>query len=102
MDPKLAEIEGVVARIERLAEELQADPDGHVRRSASELRVAFEGRTAMEPAVGRVRTSIEMLRRGNHEGSRREFQRRAHGVDHLQQVLERELLPTLRRIGFDV
>lgn len=102
MDRDLAEIERVVERIERLAEELQADPDGHVRRSANELRAAFAGRTAIEPAVERIRDSVQMLRRSNQEGPRREFQRRSHGVDHLQQVVEQELLPTLRRIGFEV
>lgn len=102
MNGDLGQIETVLTRLERLAEELQADPDGHVRRSANELRSAFEARRAIEPAVARVRDSVRMLRRGNEDGSRREYQRRAHGVDHLEQVVERELLPTLRRVGFDL
>jgi hypothetical protein len=102
MNSKLAEITAVLTRIERLADELQADPDGHVRRSATELREAFEARDAIEPAVARVRDSILMLRTGNRDGSRREFQRRAHGVDHLEEVMDSELLPTLRRLGFEV
>jgi hypothetical protein len=102
MDSQFAEIDTVVTRVEQLAEELQVDPDGHVRRSATELRAAFSGRGAIEPAVARMRESVRMLRRENQEGSRREFQRLAHGLDYLQQVVERELLPNLRRIGFEV
>jgi hypothetical protein len=102
MNGKLARIDLVLARIERLAEELHPDPDRHVLRSANELRAAFCGRLAIEPAVARVRDGLDMLRSGNHAGTRREFKRRAHGVDHLEHVMERELLPELRRVGFNV
>jgi uncharacterized protein (DUF2342 family) len=102
MNDTLAEIDTLLTRIERLSEELQTDPDGHVHRSTAELRAAFEGRRAIEPAVARVRESIVMLRTGNRDGPRREFQRRAHGVDYLETVLDRELLPNLRRLGFEV
>lgn len=102
MNSKLAEIDTLLTRIERLSEELQTDPDGHVHRSATELHAAFGARRAIEPAVARVRDSIVMLRTGNRDGARREFQRRAHGVDYLEDVLDRELLPTLRRLGFEV
>lgn len=102
MDGKLAEIESLLTRIEQLADELQADPDGHVRRSAEELRTAFTARQEIEPAVQRMRTSLMMLRRSNRDGLRRDFLRRAHGVDYLEQIIDRELLPTLRRVGFDL
>lgn len=101
MTATLADIDLVLTRIERLAKELRADPAGRVRRSARELRSVFAHRQAMEPAVARVRDCVAVLRRENH-GTRREFQRRAVGVDHLEQVVENELLPNLRRIGFDV
>ena len=102
MTATLANIDLVLTRIERLADELRADPDGRVRRSARELRSVFAHRQAMEPAVARVRDCVAVLRRENQDGTRREFQRRAAGVDHLEQVVENELLPNLRRIGFDV
>ena len=102
MNGTLARIDTVLARIERLAEELQQDPDHHVLRSANELRAAFSSRLAIEPAVTRVRAGLHMLRGGNHAGTRREFTRRAQGVDHLEQVMEQELLPELRRVGFNV
>ena len=102
MPLRFEHITALLARIERLAGELQADPDGHLHRSTTELRTAFDDRSAVEPAVGRVRDSVRMVRRGNQEGSRREFHRRAHGVDHLDHVVEDELIPQLRRIGFEV
>ena len=102
MQGELERIAVILVRIERLAEELRADPDGHVRRSATELRAIFESRGAVEPAAARVRASVEMLRRNNRDESRREFQRRAQGLDHLDHVIEDELLPQLRRLGFDV
>jgi hypothetical protein len=102
MDPALSAIDVLLTRIECLAEELAFDTDGHVRRSAAELRATFAARGAIEPAVARIRDSVVMLRRDNHEGSRREFQRRAHGLDYLHQIVERELVPSLRRLGFEV
>lgn len=102
MDRQLSQLDSILTRIAELAAELRSDPDGHVRRSVEELRTAFATRAAVEPAVARVRESVNMLRTGNHAGSRREFQRRAPGVDHLGDVVEQELLPDLRRMGFDV
>jgi hypothetical protein len=102
MTRTLVLIDSVLARIERLAQQLQSDPDEHVRRSANELRSAFDSRAAIEPAVARVRDSMQMLRLGDREGLRRVSQRRAHGIDHLEEVVEQELLPHLRRIGFEV
>jgi hypothetical protein len=102
MSDNLAQIQIVLARTQRLAAALRADPDGHVRRSANELLVAFAVRAPMEPAVARIRDGVEMLRRGNQDGSRREFQRRAAGLDRLEKLIEQELVPNMRRVGFDV
>jgi hypothetical protein len=102
MHGKFDHIDTTLARLADLADGLRADPDGHVRRSVEELRAAFATRGPIEPAVGRVRESMEMLRTGNHDGARREFQRRASSLDHLGDVVEAELLPGLRRLGFEV
>jgi hypothetical protein len=102
MSATLTAIDALLTRIERLAEDLSSDPGRHVLRSATELRTTFAARGAVEPAVGRVRDSVLMLRGANRDGSRRDFQRRAHGVDYLQQIVESELLPSLRRLGFEV
>ena len=101
MDGRLARIDVVLARIERLAGELEADPDHRVLRSANELREAFGARRAIEPAVARVRDGVHMLRSDEHEDPR-EFQRPAHDVDRLVHVMDWELLPELRRVGFNV
>jgi hypothetical protein len=45
--------------------------------------------------------SVLMLR-GANRGSRRDFPRGAQGVDYLQQIVESELLPSLRGLGFEV
>lgn len=102
MAAQLAQIDAILVRIEELAAALHADPDGHVRRSVEELRTAFTARGTVDAAVARVRESVRMLRRGNHDQSRREFQRRAPRLDHLEAVVDDELLPCLRRLGFDV
>jgi hypothetical protein len=102
IDRELSEIADMLARIAGLAARLKADPDGHVSRSVEELRQVFIARGVVEPAIARVRASMTMLRSSDHFGRRREFQRRALGLDHLRDVVERELLPALRRLGFDL
>lgn len=102
MNNDLSQLEMLLTRIGRLADDLSADPDRYVHRSAAELLAAFRERRAVEPALARMRASVEMLRGHNHDGPRREFQRRAHGLDRIEAVLEDELLPHLRRVGFDV
>ena len=99
---QLAQIDLVLARLAQLASELQADPDEHVRRSAADLRAAFSGREAIEPAVARVRDSVRVLQRSYVDDSGPESRYRSHGADYLEDLMERELLPELRRIGFDV
>jgi hypothetical protein len=102
LDRQLNQLDITLTRIAQLAGELRADPDRHVGRSVEELRAAFAARGEIEPAVARVRESVSMLRAGNHAGSRREFQRCAPGLEHLCEVVDQELLPELRRLGFEV
>jgi hypothetical protein len=102
MSRELADIEALLGRIERLAAELRADPDRHVRRSVTALREAFTTRAAVEPAVARVRDSLRVLWPDHGDGGRREFQKRAQGLSHLEGMIAYELLPHLRRIGFEV
>jgi len=102
MDGEIDRIETALGHIVEIATDLRADPDGHVRRSVQELRDAFASRGLVEPAVARVRQSILMLRSGNRDGSRREFMARAGGLDRLDELFEAEVLPDLRRLGFEV
>jgi hypothetical protein len=102
MSAMLVQIDGVLGRIERLSDQLREDPDQDVHRSALELRAAFGDRRAIEPALARMRASMRLLRRSHHDGYRREFVQRASALDCLDDVLEQELLPQLRQVGFDV
>jgi hypothetical protein len=102
MQQKLNQIDAKLARVAHLAGELRADPDREVSRSIAELLAAFATRSAIEPAVARVRESLKMLQTANHAGTRREFQLRETGLEHLVDVVEQELLPDLRRLGFEV
>lgn len=102
MNHPLEQVESTLVRLATLAGELRADPGGRVRRSVEDLRAAFTARGAIEPAMARVRDSMDLLRTGNHEGSRAEFARRTPGLDPLGDIVEQELLPDLRRLGFEV
>lgn len=102
MHRQLNRIDATLARVAQLAGELPADPDREVSRSIAELLAAFATRSAMEPAVARVRESLKMLQTANHAGTCREFRLRAPGLEHLVDVVEQELLPDLRRLGFEV
>lgn len=101
MSATLTAIDVLLTRIERLAKELSPDPDRGILRSATELRMTFAARGAVEPAVARVRDSVLMLR-ANGDGFRPDLLGPAHGIDDLQQIVEAELLPSLRRVGFEV
>jgi hypothetical protein len=78
------------------------DAAGHVRRSVDELRVAFLTRAAIEPAVDRVLGSLRMLQAADRDGHRRDHQREAPRIDRLLRAVRMQLLPVLRRFGFEV
>ena len=96
----LTEIDAILGQVERLARQLPTDPDRFIERSASDLRSTFDDRRAIEPAVDRVRISVQVLRRAvakQHAPSRP-----ATTLDFLDDVIEHELMPRLRCSGFDV
>jgi hypothetical protein len=101
MTSVLTEIEAILAHVERLARQLRTDPERFIFRSAIELRTTFDDRRAIGPALERVRISVRALRRATASqpsmGSRP-----ATTLDFLDDVLEHELVPRLRRSGFDV
>ena len=96
----LVQIDGILGRIEQLAGRLPRDPEQDIHRSAVELRAAFDDRRAIEPALARMRESVLVLRRGSEDERRRD--RRVSSLDDLDDVVEHELLPQLRRVGFEV
>jgi hypothetical protein len=100
-DP-LRNIDAALQRLVQVAEHLaEGDSEGHVRRSVEELRAAFAGRAPVEPAVARVVRSLQMFTSTTHDRRRREFANHASGISKVGTALE-ELLPELRRIGFEV
>jgi hypothetical protein len=97
----LTEIDAILGQVERLARQLPTDPDRFIERSATDLRSTFDDRRAIEPAVDRVRISVQVLRRAvsnQHAASLRP----ATTLDFLDDVIEHELMPRLRCSGFDV
>lgn len=78
------------------------DAAGHVRRSVDELRIAFMTRATIEPAVHRVVSSLRMLQAADRDGHRRDHQRVAARIDRLLTAVRTQLLPVLRRVGFEV
>jgi hypothetical protein len=99
MNTVLLEIETILAQVERLASQLRTDPDRFIYRSAIELRTTFVDRRPIEPALERVRISVRTLRHATPDHGERHV---ATALDFLDDVLEQELLPRLRRTGFEV
>ncbi len=97
----LLEIESILAQVERLAGQLRADPDRFIYRSAIDLRATFSDRRPIEHALARVRISVRTLRQATADPDP-DCAPAATTLDFLDDVLEHELLPRLRRIGFDV
>ena len=102
MSPMLVELDGILDRIEQLAGRLRADPESHVHFGARELRAAFDDRTAIEPAFARLRDSLRLLRRSDQNGLVHELRPTAGALDELEAAIDNELLPRLRRVGFEV
>jgi hypothetical protein len=78
------------------------DAEAHVRRSLDELRAAFTARAALEPPVDRLLRSVTMLNSAAAQGALRRFRRRSVASARLLSAIQRELLPALRRVGFEV
>ena len=91
-----------LARVTMIAERLlDGDSEGHVRRSIEEFANAFARRENIGPAVARMRQSIVMLHEARGDGSRRAFERDRTLIADLDAAIETQLLPELRRLGFE-
>ena len=92
-----------LARVTMIAERLlDGDAEGHVRRSIEEFAMTFARREAIGPAIARMRQSIVMLHDSRDAGSRRAFELDKSLIDDLDTAIERQLLPELRRLGFEL
>jgi hypothetical protein len=96
-------IETALRSVDEFAGRLPAgDAEAHVRRSLDEVRTAFTTRAALEPPVDRLLRSLTMLNSSAAQGALRRFRRRSVSSARLLSAIQRELLPALRRVGFEV
>ena len=89
--------EEIAAAIDHVTSIAERVPDDVVRSSARELQRTFAERGSVEPAVGRLRSSLSRLSGDQH---RRGTERKV--VTQLDAAIAEQLLPELRRVGFDV
>ena len=93
MKEPFEDIDAALDRVTSIAERV---PDDVVRSSARQLKQTFAQRGSVEPAVTRLQKSVSRLT----ANAGREPQERI--VSQLDSVIAEQLLPELRRVGFDV
>ena len=79
----------IAAALDQVASIAERVPDDVVRLSARELQRTFAERGSVEPAVGRLQNSVSRLSRERI-------------VNQLDSAIAEQLIPELRRVGFDV
>jgi hypothetical protein len=85
----------IAAALDRITSIAERVPDDVVRSSARELQRTFDERGSVEPAVGRLRSSVSRLAKDEQPPD-------ARIVSQLDSAIDNHLLPELRRVGFDV
>ena len=90
--------EGIAAALDRVTSIAERLPDDVVRSSARELQQTFVQRGSVEPAVNRLQRSVSRLT----QDARRGAVPQEKIVSQLDSVIAEQLLPELRRVGFDV
>src|SRR5213593_2437612 len=101
------DLEGVLSAIqaiEKFAGRLpEGDVEGHIRRSAHELTVAVEQRCGVEAACERLMQAVRQLDEHNTTGRlRRDFENEAASVTRLLEAIQEQLVPALKRAGYQV
>jgi hypothetical protein len=91
-----AALKRVLAQAERLRD---GPGEHHVRASAHEIEVACARGEGVRAAVERLASSIRQLQAELSSGPRRREQHDAAAVERLLEVLQEDLLPTLRQAG---
>jgi hypothetical protein len=89
--------EQIAAALDHVASIAERVPDDVVRSSARELQRTFAERGSVEPAVGRLQHSVSRLSRDERP---RAGEQRI--VNQLDAAIIEQLIPELRRVGFDV
>jgi hypothetical protein len=88
--------EQIAAALNQVASIAERVPDDVVRRSARELQRTFAERGSVEPAVGRLRNSVSRSRDEHPRPAEQKI------VNQLDTAIAEQLIPELRRVGFDV
>ena len=102
-DEDFTSIEAALQVVEKFASRLTVgDAEGHVRRSVDELCAAVTKKEGIEPAVDRLLRGLRGLDDASAAGRRREVGRETPAVDRLLDAVQEELLPALRRVGYQV
>ena len=92
--------ENAVRKVLALAQRLrEGDGEDHVRASAREIESACARGEGVRTAVNRLSSSVRQLQAELSNGSRRREQHDALSIERLLEVLQEDLLPTLRQSG---
>jgi hypothetical protein len=93
-----------IQTIEKFAGRLpEGDVEGHIRRSAHELTLAGEQRCGVEAACERLMHAVRQLDEHNTTGRRRrDFKNEAPSVTRLLEAIQEQLVPALKRAGYQV
>jgi hypothetical protein len=93
-----------IETIEKFAGRLpEGDVEGHIRRSAHELTLAVEQCCGVEAAWERLMQAVLQLDAHNTTGRlRRDFENEAPSVTRLLEAIQEQLVPALKRAGYQV
>jgi hypothetical protein len=80
----------------------EGEREDDVRRALARTQVALHELRGVEDAVRELVTSLHQLDEDIVGGRRREFQRNAPAVGRLLEAIQEDLLPMLRRSGYQV
>jgi hypothetical protein len=103
-DEDLERVLSAIQAIETFAGRLpEGDVEGHIRRSAHELTLASEQRRGVEATFERLMQAVRQLDEHNTTGRlRRDFENEAPLVARLLEAIEEQLVPALKRAGYQV
>ena len=96
-------LESACRLVETFATRLpQGEREDDVRRALTETLLTLRDGRGVEQAVRELVQTLHQFDAGQTGASRREFQRNAPAVGRLLEALQEELLPLLRRAGYQV
>jgi hypothetical protein len=102
-DEDFTSVEAALQVVEKFASRLTVgDAEGHVRRSVDELCAAVAKKEEIQFTVDRLLRGLRGLDDARAAGGRRDFQTESPAVDRLLEAVQEELLPALRRVGYEV